>query len=123
MAKDMMQARANLGVRFLRLFPSSRDIGREDMTEEQRKRMISGHDEGNVLSFSEFLIGLEEHTKMKEAHKEYSVVEAVIKAAIEGKLVLRNNMRTESRTTFREDVNVWDILRDFIKRYWGKRVQ
>lgn len=125
MARDMMLTTDGFPteVQSLRLFATSRDVDLEEMTDEQRARLRVGHDQGSVLSFSEFLIALHDYDRETELHRQCGVVEAVIKAADEGKLQHFADYKARNGGRLIARLNAWDVLREFIQRYRENNVK
>ena len=118
LASEMHKIRSQIpGLAFNRLFPGSKDIPLEDLTEEQAAKRQVGHEKGNVLPFPELLIALDEQDKVKDAARAYGIVESIIAAADEGKVARMTRLRDEHRRGEGERVNAWDVLRSFMKEY------
>lgn len=99
--------------RFLRLYPSSRDHDVQNMAEDQRF-----HDDERRLPQPELMFTIDELTRGDGLFHKYGVVEAVINAAIQEKLILDRPLRSEG-SNVGPNVNAWEILREFIERYKG----
>ena len=70
MTRDMLSTKnLPVDVDFLRLYPGSRDLAIAEMTDDQRSRLIVGHEDGSSLPFPELLIALDDHGKPKEDHR------------------------------------------------------
>ncbi|KAK3680639.1 hypothetical protein LTR37_021127 [Vermiconidia calcicola] len=125
-ARDLLEAKIELpwleldwleDLSFNRLFPSSREIPVDEMSEKQAYLRKVGHTKGDTLPFPEFLLALGGDTKEKGAHREYGIVEAVIKAAEEKKYVLHKTLQSEDGAIISRDYNAWDVLRTFMSEY------
>jgi senataxin len=114
---------ARLMFDFLRLFPGSRDIDPEDMDEEQAKHRKVGHEGGNVLSWNEFLIALNEQKKERVDHRKHGVAETIIRHADEktGKLY-KSILRSNKTEVISKDQNAYDILREFMDLYRRNKI-
>ncbi|SMR52371.1 unnamed protein product [Zymoseptoria tritici ST99CH_3D1] len=71
---------------FMRLFPGSKDIKIENMTENQARVNKVGHEGGGIVPFRELLIALDEEQKVKGTVREYSIVHTLIRTAEAGGL-------------------------------------
>jgi hypothetical protein len=119
LAKDLTQVKAELpwiDLNFNRLFPSSRDVPVDAMSAKQAKYRKVGHDGGSVLPFDELLNKLDEDPETKGAHREYGIVESVIRVAEEGTLELRRTLNAGAGHP-NQEVNTWDVLRELIEEY------
>ena len=108
---------------FLRLFPRSRDLVAEDVDENEAKDRKVGHNEGEVLSFSEYLIALERRGKEKFAHREHGVAETIIKLA-DGKV--RKAFKAIGRSTsvrIGSKENAYGVPREFMDKYRQGKAQ
>lgn len=102
-------------VEFLRLFPGSRDIGLDEMTEKQAPHRLPGHEKGRSLPFPELLFALNEHEEEKSTARKYDVVHAVIDEADRREVTRQeenNNTNTDVAST-----NSWAILAEFMATY------
>jgi senataxin len=103
---------------FLRLFPGSRDIDPQEMDEEQAKYRKVGHEGGNVLSWNEFLIALNEQKKERVDHRKHGVAETIIIHADEKTGKLYKSVTNSSRKELiPKSQNVYDVLREFMDLY------
>lgn len=123
-AKDLLEVKKELDwidLNFNRLFPGSRDIPIEDMTTRQAAMRDQGHAGGDVLPLRELFHKLEEAGSPQGDHREYGVIESVIRIADEKSLTLFKASR-ESDISIRKDVDSWDILRELIAEYREERL-
>lgn len=97
---------------FLRLFPSSRDIGVSKLSRKQAANTSVGHKGGEVLSFQEFLIALDEREQVQGTVKQYGVLQAMIVAA-----EMRRLAKMMRQKIGEADVDAWACLSELIDEH------
>ncbi|KAK5167170.1 uncharacterized protein LTR77_007900 [Saxophila tyrrhenica] len=119
LAKDLLEIKAELAeldwidLDFLRLFPGSRDVPVDEMTEQQAGFRKEGHRGGDVLPFREMLNKLEEDPQTAGPHRTYGVVESIIRHAEEKTLKLFKATR-DGDGQISDRVDTWETLRELI---------
>ncbi|EME38299.1 hypothetical protein DOTSEDRAFT_75753 [Dothistroma septosporum NZE10] len=82
------------------------------MTETQAMKKRVGHERGQVLSFREFMIAMEERKRLKGTVKEHSVLQSMITAAEKGDLA-----REAEALQLTELANDWNHLHYLISQH------
>ena len=100
----------------LRLYPSSKDSGLDQLTERQAAGEKVEQTQDN-LSLTELVIALEELKRFGKFVNSYGVVETVIWAALERNLKLVGQLHDEHGRAIDEIVDAWEILREFLAVY------
>jgi len=104
-------------VKFCRLYPASRDSGLEVIDERQAAKRKMGGRGGNVLSFRELLVALEELKGSGTFARPFGVVEIVVRMALQRKLQNIVQLRDENDKAYGQHVDSWSVLREFIMAY------